>query len=289
MPTQSEQAIAIIKKEQPIFEKILALNARPGTDVATIAAQELMYFEVMAQQKPELLQCTPESILLAVRSVMQKNLSLDPYAGLVYVKTRSVNIGTKQQPQYIKVLEMSPTANGLISYNRQLGRVLDYTNPRVKKGADGRVIEVSMQLLKPSHPQPRWENFTYDQSDFKKWQTASHRENMRAYKQNTGMKEPDINTLNYANPNYTNFNGGIDPEFARAKCIRHSMKKLGSNPQETTVRVYNVPNERVVDPEKDVIEEYTFSNEQEPDITDHIETGSSINTTTQDIPTSNDL
>ncbi len=39
----------------------------------------------------------------------------------------------------------------------------------------------------------------------------------------------DMKKLNYANPLYTNFNGGIDPEFARSKVISVALKKRGTN------------------------------------------------------------
>lgn len=250
MPANEQQQtkpLELVKKELPTIEKIISLSARPGTDVATIAAQEFMYLEAIAQSKPEVFNCTAQSILLAVKGVMKQNLTLDPYAGLVYTKTRSVNTGTSQSPVWVKVLEMMPTANGLISINRQLGRILDYTNPEVKKDANGKVIEVSMKILKPSYGAPRWETYTFDASDFTRWQRASHKENAR------NKQDADANRLNYANPNYTNWQGGIDPEFARAKCIRHSLKKLGTNPQEVPAqaRVYDSPKTPIVDPEKD--------------------------------------
>lgn len=282
----AKQPLDIVRNDLPTLEKILSLSAAPGTDVATIAAQEFMYLEAIAQSKPEVYNCTPQSILLAVKGVMRQNLTLDPYAGLVYTKTRNVNIGTQQAPIWAKVLEMMPTANGLISINRQLGRILDYTNPEVKKDITGKVVEVSMKILKPSYGAPRWETYTFDESDFTRWQRASHKENAR------NKQDADANKLNYANPNYTNWKGGIDPEFARAKCIRHSLKKLGTNPQEVasaSVKVAGVPQDRVIDPEKD---EYvdTQSGEMYTDVI-HEELNSTLGEpiNTDDLPNTNDL
>jgi hypothetical protein len=268
----SENRLDIVKKELPILEKILALNARPGTDVATIAAQEFIFLETIAQTKPELLQCTPQSIILAVRGVMKQNLTLDPYAGLVYIKTRNVNIGTQDRKEWVKVAEMTPTANGLISINRQLGRILDYTNPKVKKDSAGKVIGVSMQILKPSYPRPRWETFEFDESDFKRWRLASHKENGR------GKSDANLEAMNYANQSYTNFNGGIDPEFARAKCIRHTLKKLGTNPQEgNTIKIYDMLKDRVVDPEKDIEDDPDDISNDDSGYSTHIVLDSELN------------
>lgn len=273
----SDNRFDIVKQEQPALEKILALNARPGTDVATIAAQEIMYFEAITETKPDFLKCTPQSIVLAIRDVMKKNLTLDPNAGLVYIKTRSVNIGTRDKPNWISVLEIQPTANGYISINRQLGRILDYTYPEVTKDGTGKVIEVSMKILLPSVVNPRWEKRTFDESDFMRWRIASHKENGR------GKQDANTSTLNYANANYTSWKGGMDPEFARAKCIKHSLKKLGTNQQESgQIKVYDVPAERVIDPAKDEAEFEYLEPDDNPPVDDKIKD-------TIDLPNSDEL
>lgn len=283
---QPAKPLDLVKDDLPTITKILALNNRPGTDVATIAAQEFMYLEAIAQSKPDILACTPASILLAVKGVLNKNLTLDPQAGLVYVKTRNVNTAPYGQPEkWTKVVEMMPSVNGIISINRQQGLLLDFTNPEPKKDAKGKVISVSMKVLLPSYGQPRWETREFDESDFKRWQIASHKENSRGYKANSGKPVPDINTLNYANPNYTSWQSGMDPEFARAKCIRHSLKKLGTNPRELPPSpVVNVKHQRVVDPE--IEEGFDVGGEYQQ----YEEISSEINEPVQDdLPKSDDL
>jgi hypothetical protein len=93
----------------------------------------------------------------------------------------------------------------------------------------------------------RWEKRKFDESDFLRWKTKSHQENAR------NKQDANFSTLNYANPNYTNWCGGIDPEFARAKAIRHSLKKLGTNPNEKKTINIVVPAEKkiIIDPEKE--------------------------------------
>jgi hypothetical protein len=213
----------IIKPELPTLTAIISLsNDKDRNTIETIALQELSYLEQHVLDKPDLLNCHPQSIILAVKNVLRKNLTLDPSAGLVYIKTRKKEINGK----WVLVLESQETANGLLSYNRQFGRLLDYTNPKVIKDANGKVTGVTMSILKPSFPQPRWEDFEYDESDFRRWAIASHKERGR------NKSDADINKLNYANHLYFSWHKGIDPEFARAKCIRHSVKKLGTNPNE---------------------------------------------------------
>jgi hypothetical protein len=224
-----QKPMELLKESVPEIKAILALNARPGVDVDTMALQELENLRLLAITKPEIMQCMPQSVLLALKMVLKQNLTLDPYAGLIYIKTRNVKVGTddKGQDVWKKALEIQPSANGLISIARQCGRILDIKRPEVQKDPQsGKVTSVTVEILLPSTPSPRWETFKFDTDDFYRWQRASHKENGR------NKKDASAETLNYANDNYTNWKGGLDPEFARAKAIRHALKKLGTNQNE---------------------------------------------------------
>ena len=63
-----------------------------------------------------------------------------------------------------------------------------------------------------------------------------------------------MTTYNYANPNYTSWKGGIDPEFARAKAVRHGLKKLGTNQNERRALNIVIPKEKtvIIDTDKDM-------------------------------------
>lgn len=232
---EKEKTMAVVKQELPQFKALIALNARPGTDVETLAIQELEFLQQRALTLPAIYDCVPQTIIMAVKGAISKNLSLDPDAGLLYVKTRSVKSGE----QWMKVLEVQPTANGLISINRQCGRVLDVKRPEVTKDATGKVIGVYVEFLVPSYDlsgnkTARWEKVSFDEDDFYRWRRASHKENGR------NKQDANAETMNYANENYTNFRGGIDPEFARAKAIRHGLKKLGTNMSERRMEKIDV-------------------------------------------------
>jgi len=242
MSQQQPQQLSItkiIEPELPTLMAILSLS-NEANDLRTVVQQEITYLEQHALAKPEINGCNQTTMLLAIKSAMRKNLTLDPSAGLVYVKTRRMQINGA----WVDALEIQETANGLLSYNRQLGRVLDFERPQIQKNDKGRVIGVTMRLLLPSPLGPRWELFDYDESDFKRWATYSHKERSRGYKPGSGKEEPNVTTLNYANHLYRSWEGGIDPEFARAKCIRHSLKKLGTNPNENTVLIKLKPSEQ---------------------------------------------
>lgn len=218
--TQSTELapITALRNELPTLKKLLSLT-RAGEDVETLAMQELDYLKYHMIQKPEIKDCFPESVVLAVKTVLRQNLSMDPYAGLVYIKTRNMKVkGPNGFETTVKALEIQPSCNGLLSIAVQCGSVQDFKRPEVTKDSSGKIIGVSVEL---QHPTGRWETFKFDEDDFLRWRIASHNERQGA-----------AEDLNYskASAHYTKWKGGIDPEFARAKAIRHGLKKLGTNP-----------------------------------------------------------
>lgn len=224
-------ALDRLKQETKTLQALMLRNNQ-GADAETMVLQEIEHLRAHAIQKPAILNCSPESVLLAVRQSINKNLTLDPSAGLVYIKTRSVNVSPAGSPaKYITVMETQDTCNGKISFARQCGRILDCDRPEVKKDESGKVISVSFSYQVPAFNEKqektaRWVTVEFDESDFGRWRLASHKENGR------NKADADNIKMNYANPNYTSFKGGIDPEFARAKSIIHGLKKLGTNQNE---------------------------------------------------------
>ncbi len=230
----------LLKQELPQLQALIGLNASPNVNVETLALQELEYLRLQAVNKPDIMDAMPQTVILAVKAVMKNNLSLDPNAGLVYIKTRNVKVGDN----WHKALEITPTCNGIISIARQCGRIIDIKRPTVTKDAHGRVIAVQLEYQLPNQ---RWELVEFDESDFERWRRASDKENGR--NKNDGGA-PDYK---YANPNYTSWKNGIDPEFARAKAIRHGLKKLGTNMNERNAIAIQ-PTEMkqiIVDPQAD--------------------------------------
>lgn len=252
-----EKAFDALTQQLPQLSALIELYAGENVNCETLAMQELDHLKTHAYTKKEILECTPVSVVAAVKCVLKQNLSLDPHAGLVYIKTRNVNVGSQQSPNWQKALEIQPSANGLISINRQCGRILDIERPTVEKDATGRVIGVKIKILVPSYGRPRWQENAFDESDFERWRIFSHKENSR------NKKDADAATLNYANALYTSWRGGIDPEFARAKAIRHTLSKLGTNTNERAVISVSAP-KNVLRIEADLAaseDEYTFSDE----------------------------
>lgn len=269
----------IIKPELPNLVAILSLNSDKETAmIQVLALQELNYLEQHATNNQKLLQCDQNSIILAVKNVLRKNLSLDPDAGLVYVKTRNINIGTYEKPVWKTVMETQETVNGKISYNRQIGRLYDYKRPKIFKDASGKVIGGEVELQTPGFQgQPRWETYDYDESDIERWRRFSHVENSKGYKQNSGKEAPDLKTLNWANKLYTSWKGGPDPEFIRAKILRHSLKKLGSNSNEGVIIIPPAKYAQAVDAKMAMME--AEEDNLHDDFAQHEELNSTINET----------
>jgi hypothetical protein len=212
-------AVALFKAEIKTIEGIIGINAMPGTNISAIALQELDFLQMHMVVKPFIAGCIPDTVIQAVKYSLKNNLSLDPNAGLVYLMPSSVKIGT----EWKNVLEIKPTADGKLSIAYQCGTILDHERPKITKDSNGKVVTASVSILLPSPVAPRWETVEIDQSDFERMRKYSHIKNAR------GKSDADMKTLNYANKLYTNFNGGIDPEFARSKVVSVSLKKRGTN------------------------------------------------------------
>jgi hypothetical protein len=228
--------------------KLLTVSDNGRAD--TMVQVELAYLDSMLIASPWIKECAPITIATSIRYVLRNNLSFDPNAGLVYVTPRNAK---QANGSSVRMMEVKPTANGLLSIAYQSGKVLDHKVPKVQKNAEGRVISVEFEVLKPTAGGTRWEVVEFDESDFNKWMKKSHVQNAM------GKTDADLRKLNYANDNYTNFYGGIDPEFARAKAIKHGLKKLGINTSESMF-AGKAPVSPVIDPQMaraEVTEEVT--------------------------------
>jgi len=246
--SQTNNALEVLKQQQPTLQAITMFNYGPDRDVSSIVMNEISCLENLSIAKPELLSCEPISIIMGMKYVLKNNLTLDSNAGLVYTTTRNVAMAKDQLgnvTKWGKVMEVQPTCEGLLSIAYQCGKIIDHERPTVKKDGNGKVIEVTFKYMKPSPAGPRWVEVTFDESDFGRWKNASA-------KQNKGN----------ANANYTSFNGGLDPEFARAKSIKHALKKLGTNPNERLMVNIQPTIKQTIDPaiENEIAkEEITFT------------------------------
>ncbi len=223
----SNPAIAAVQKALPELMVLAKINYPDMEDSAIfgLIKSEFSNLEYIASIKPKIADCDTRSAVAAIKQVIRKNLTLDPTAGLVYCVPQGVNLGTKDAPKWITILQVNETVDGLLSVAMQAGSIVDYTAP-ICEFKDGKVFSVSMQIQKASG---RWETKTFNEYHFDKWKAASA-------KRNNGI----------ANASYTLCKGGIDPIFAATKCIRHSLKNLGTNTLAKLASHIQMPKPRIV-------------------------------------------
>lgn len=218
---EQNNSLALLDQNMPTLTQLLLVNMPAGTteqEAKRKALREIMNVEAIFSTKPELMECDAQSVVLVVKQCIADNLTLAPAAGLVYLYPQKIQVGTDPSNNskiYKQVLVYDPTAEGRISIARQAGSILDHRRPECKLDHDGKVESVSFTFLVPSFGGARWETVTFGVSDFEKW------------KQKSAAKFGGN-----ANGNYTSWKGGIDPEFAGSKAIRHALKKLGTNKNE---------------------------------------------------------
>ena len=56
-----QKPMELLKESVPEIKAILALNARPGVDVDTMALQELENLRLLAITKPDIMECMPQA------------------------------------------------------------------------------------------------------------------------------------------------------------------------------------------------------------------------------------
>ena len=217
---------------QPEIPTLEALTRRYYSgDVSINVLQQINYLYSQADLKPFIKDCNEESIKRAVRYAVDNNLTLDPNETLVYLMPEYAKIDGK----FVQTLRITPTADGKISIAKQAGTILDSKRPTVKtETGSKRVISACVEIQVPTfdakgNPATRWEPVEIDEYEFERLKSYSHKKNARTWKQESGKPKPDLATLNYANPLYTSYFGGIDPEFARAKVVSNALKKRGTN------------------------------------------------------------
>src|SRR5690349_20280783 len=111
-------SLELFKKELDTLDALVAMNLQPGANARIVVLQELQNLDLLALTKPDIAQCHPTSIIAAIKTTLKQNLSLNPDDGLTYVTTRNIKTGRKipkdgggDKDEYIKVLEVKPTAN----------------------------------------------------------------------------------------------------------------------------------------------------------------------------------
>lgn len=217
--------ISVRDEHVQILSKVAGIvySSKTKEEIENIVRSELSFLDQRIALS-KLGECTQDSLMFCVKQAMRDNLTLNPSAGLVYMIPQPVNVGTKEQPKWINVAQYLLAPDGRLSLARQTGNILDHKRVKINHDANGKVIGGTFEILKPSVPQPRWEEYEFNEWDIERWAAASA-------KKNKGV----------SNPLYSSWKGGIDPEFFRAKVVKHSLSKLGININESRGVVISQP------------------------------------------------
>jgi hypothetical protein len=219
----TQLVLSTLNENIDTLAKIALINQPEGTSLdraKRIVLKELINFEMACTLKPELANPNIDrnSILIAVKQAIADNLTLNQLEGLVYLIPGKVCTGINPKTnakEYKEVLNYSRTAEGELSVARQSGAILDHKRPTCTFDGNGQVDTVTFEFLVPAYPKARWESVTFNKDTFAKW------------KQKSAAKFNGT-----PNANYGSWNGGIDPEFASSKAIKHGLKKRGRNSNE---------------------------------------------------------
>lgn len=211
--------LTLLNKERPTMVRLALINMPEGTTMQraeNVIEREITNMMLILDMKPELKDCDQNSIIMAVKQCINDNLTLAPSAGLVYIYSGNIKIGvdSANQDVYKKVMVYEKSANGTLSWCRQTGVILGNKVPTYKFDASGALEFVTVEFQVPDVTGPRWESITYGKSHFAKWMSKS------------------LAKFKKANANYVSWYGGIDPEFAATKAIKHGLNRRGSNMNE---------------------------------------------------------
>ena len=196
-----------ISDQLPTLTKI-AKFANPSMsieDAEILALTEIDELQSIISSSEYLLKCTEDSAIRVLRSVIKKGLTVDQSVKLVYI--------LPNYNSYLKCYEVTApeTVDGKLYLAYRSGRIVDHRACEFKDG----IFTFSYKLI-----DGRWQEFEYDWSFFKRLMGFSEKKNKGKINQLYGS---DIST--------------IDPSFAKAKVIKHSLSKLGINPFQTNIEV----------------------------------------------------
>ncbi len=202
--TEKEQAVAFYEREKDNFMKRV-------TEVDAIA------------------QCTPMSIFLAFMQVGGWKLSFEGGSQPdVYLIPGNRNIGTKDQPNWVKEVVAQPSPYGEKKIRIETGQIKHVGTPTViydcdtykeYVGESGRTVvewskgsrtdksKIIGSFILLEYPDGSREFKTFDHEDISSWRNASA-------KKNRGT----------ANALYTSNGGQIDAKFLQGKTLKHAFK-----------------------------------------------------------------
>ena len=220
-------------KVKDAFISVVSKIHKKSIDEATmIYEKESLYFKKALAASDKLKGCTKISLYSAFTEIAIQGISIQPgQKSEAYLEARGVNIGNKQNPQYIDTCMLRITAYGELNMRIASGQIIRMKNPIVLYEGDifqpltNQRGELYVDY-KPSIPRK-------SQKIYGAWVCIELPGNSLDFK---WLLEDDIQRLmkysipkfgterGSANALYTSDNGQIDPGFLEAKTIKHAMR-----------------------------------------------------------------
>lgn len=219
--------IADLPEVEQRFIQLRSKTSGVSLQVAEVEFQQEKYhMSRMLSESAGLRECEGLSLYGCFLDCAVQGLSLDPKKKLCYIIPGSVNIGTKDQKQWVKraTLEISPY--GELAIRQQKGQI---------KYADNPVIVYEGDLFEP-YEDANGKGVVYKPSTTPSNKIIAaflkivrvdgtidyHWMFERDWMRLAGYSSKKNN--GYANALYTSCNGGIDPGFLSAKLIKHAFR-----------------------------------------------------------------
>ncbi|MBV5329776.1 MAG: hypothetical protein JZU65_19470 [Chlorobium sp.] len=220
------------KVKDAFISVVNKIHKKSIDEAIMIYEKESLYFKKALAANDKLKNCTKISLYSAFTEIAIQGISIQPgQKSEAYLEARGVNIGTRQQPQYIDTCMLRITAYGELNMRITSGQIIRMKNPIVLYDGDHfqPLTNQRGELYVDYKPAiPRKSQKIYgawvcielpgDSLDFK-WLLDDDIARLMNY------SIPKFGTER-GNPNalYTANGGQIDPGFLEAKTIKHAMR-----------------------------------------------------------------
>lgn len=221
------------------FSKI---HGKSETDAAMVYEREAMYYKKAVSGDNKLKECSRLSLYSVFLELAINGLSIQPGSkSEAFLESRGTKSGgTRENPVYVQTAFLRITAYGELNLRIMAGQIVRMMNPVVLYEGDlfqPTTNDNGVLIVKYTPAIPRKSNKIFGawvrivlpdgSSDFK-WLLEDDYERLKKY------ATTKTQNGSYTNPLYSSENGGIDPGFLEAKCIKHAMRaytklRIGDN------------------------------------------------------------
>lgn len=213
-----------------VVNKFVAMYQVPREKAVAFWEREKDNFMKRISDSEDLKSCTPMSIFMSLMQGFGWGLSFEGGEQMdIYLIMGNRNVGTKDNPQWVKECVAQPSPYGKKKIRIQNGQIAGASTPIIvyegdryeeKTGPDGKTVvvwekgdrgetpKIIGSFIRIEKPDGSYEFVTFDMEDVKAWKAASD-------KKNRGKG---------ANSLYTANNGQIDKLFFEGKTLTHAFK-----------------------------------------------------------------